>query len=480
VLLVIGPVVAIAVVAAQLFLEIWPAVVQAWALFQVLPAWIRHSTVACGTLLCWFPLWFYGYGVGSFMALFSWLVLATLADPAQPGRQLVVGAAQAGWQFAVAYRVLLGVLVLAVAFFAVPTEIGPVPPSMDVFRAAENATASFPRPLPTLDNLNRTLGGDYLVPEYLNQDAFLGHLVRYGNSLPSSSVCIIWGPKDSGKSRGISLLTRTWSQQGRLVVDVNLKGFTRSFAEFETMMADAFREALASVPEAVPFQELVRVARSHRPPKAADALLNRMLGFFSEGVSSWVGLVLSVFPSAKRTSTLQAQALNSYVTAMMPENRPDALFDTLELLGRQHPALAPVFVFHEFGQLLRLKDTNTTELLEGEKTEAQQGEAWLIEFFQKLEPRKATPSMSSVILETSETSWRGFQSLSESRATFQDVLVSNLEQDSATPALKRLTHWTDEHISKVFFCVLYFVLSLLTCLMPARRSGSGRADMGAP
>jgi hypothetical protein len=170
------------------------------------------------------------------------------------------------------------VLVLVVVFFALPTEVGPVPLSMDVFRAAENATSSFPRPLPTLDNLNRTLGGGYLVPEYLNQDDFLGHLVRYGNSLPSSSVSIIWGPKDSGKSRGISLLTRAWSQQGRLIITVDLKGFTGSFAEFETILRNAFREALATVSKSIPLQELRRVGRSHHLPTAGYKFIDTMLG----------------------------------------------------------------------------------------------------------------------------------------------------------------------------------------------------------
>jgi hypothetical protein len=93
----------------------------------------------------------------------------------------------------------LVVAVVGVVFFAWPFDIGPSPPTLDVFRAAKNATASFLRPLPALENLDRTFGGA-LLPEYLNQDKYLKHLVHFGNSLPFSSVEIVWVTKDSGKS----------------------------------------------------------------------------------------------------------------------------------------------------------------------------------------------------------------------------------------------------------------------------------------
>jgi hypothetical protein len=108
-------------------------------------------------------------------------------------------------------------------------------------------------------------------------------------------------------------------------------------------------------------------------------------------------------------------------------------------------------VFHEFGHLLKLKDTNSTALLPPALTEKQKGRAWLNAFFQKMEPKKGTsPTICSVILETSETSWQSFKSMHESRATFQSVFVSDLNKESAAPALKRLAHWTDGQIDKVW------------------------------
>jgi hypothetical protein len=347
----------------------------------------------------------------------------------------------------VAHRAIIVVGVLAVAFMAIPLDVEPPPPAMDVFRAAEHAIASFPRPLPSLDNLNRTLGGDDLIPEYLDQDAFLGSLVRFGNSLPSSSVSIIWGTKDSGKSRGIGLLTRAWLGQGRLVIDVDLKGFVGTFSEFQAMLRDAFRAALLEAPGTIPFQHLVRVARVHHAhnPAAFDGFL----GLLPEWCGSRVNVFFSWIPTLRRVADFKTEALDAFVTAALPETRPDVLFDTLEMLGRQNPALAPIFVFHEFGQLYKLRDTNTSALEPHELTESQKGEAWLDKFAAKLESKKATPTISSVILETSETSWRGLPSLHNSRATFMDVLVSDLDQELAAPALKRLAHWTDAQIAKV-------------------------------
>ena len=67
------------------------------------------------------------------------------------------------------------------------------------------------------------LGLPNTIP-FFNSKSYLHTLTSYVNRDEIRQVMIIVGPKDSGKSEGISQLKSYWQKEGHMLIDVNLKG----------------------------------------------------------------------------------------------------------------------------------------------------------------------------------------------------------------------------------------------------------------
>jgi len=67
---------------------------------------------------------------------------------------------------------------------------------------------------------------------YFNSRAYLQQLSKYACDLPSQSALMVRGPKSTGKSLGLQAMAQLWQKQGRVVIDVDLKGLVGGYDRF--------------------------------------------------------------------------------------------------------------------------------------------------------------------------------------------------------------------------------------------------------
>lgn len=74
------------------------------------------------------------------------------------------------------------------------------------------------------DKFNKPLCNDSESLPYINNRHYLKSLATHVTLKIPPKVKIVVGPKDSGKSEGITQMIRLWKRAGHLVIDLNLKG----------------------------------------------------------------------------------------------------------------------------------------------------------------------------------------------------------------------------------------------------------------
>ena len=101
-------------------------------------------------------------------------------------------------------------------------------------------------PQAPLDDILKFANTNDGIP-YMNNKHYLRELSGYAASEVITQVLIIIGPKDSGKSRGLTLISKSWIDKGHAVLDINLKGNKRSGQEMMLYISYKLMKTFSSI-----------------------------------------------------------------------------------------------------------------------------------------------------------------------------------------------------------------------------------------
>lgn len=120
-----------------------------------------------------------------------------------------------------------------------------------------------------------------IIP-FIDNMKYLKKLSSYASSQHIKSVLTILGPKDSGKSRALSLMMRPWTDKEHMIINLNLKG-TRfgNGLELIPIVSYQFIKMLSAL-EFKSLDELFAIINADCATKSEESLLVISLKFFVE------------------------------------------------------------------------------------------------------------------------------------------------------------------------------------------------------
>lgn len=128
------------------------------------------------------------------------------------------------------------VLLLALLVFtwipSTPEEIMTLSSSDDILKVRDFVEKKY--------STEKTFKGNKSLP-LIGLDEYMQKLENYVCTYPSQNVLVVWGAKSVGKTFGINIMVDMWKKQGRVVIDIDLKGFERSFDDFIELTRNAIR-----------------------------------------------------------------------------------------------------------------------------------------------------------------------------------------------------------------------------------------------
>lgn len=162
-------------------------------------------------------------------------------------------------------------------FSSPANDIPKPPPQQSTTNSANNA------PPPSTQNTDNTT--PYLrtptkwkgTPDlpYINQQDILEALEAHVNTSRLKHVFLLWGGTSAGKTGALLMKAAEWEKKGHPVIEVDLKGFGGTLAEFARLLETATTSALARHSRNLP-EELLKKALETQQFRAKDKVTARM------------------------------------------------------------------------------------------------------------------------------------------------------------------------------------------------------------
>lgn len=284
--------------------------------------------------------------------------------------------------------------------------------------AAISIVETFCQPAPLPPPLEVPLHSDWGQLPYINSRDFLQQLSRYACVLPSQTTLVVWGPKSTGKSKGIQVMAELWVKQGRLTIDIDLKDFVGGYDHFLHYFRTRTLQALSGHSLTADELRTCYVCSLHFRNKTRLYLEEQHHNVISRWLRDY-GFNGSADAIANANAKW-AKDLDSYLEFVFATTGTalgldfQGLIEFLELLAIQRPQLAPVIILRELQYLNHIN-----------------GEALISDILRTLESKKQGRSLVGVIIETSEYTWVESTNLLRSRESFQPNLVSYMHKEQS-------------------------------------------------
>ncbi|KAL6068093.1 hypothetical protein QOT17_008341 [Balamuthia mandrillaris] len=289
--------------------------------------------------------------------------------------------------------------------------------------AASTMKESFCQPVaPLPPSLDGPLGPLWHHLPYINSRKYLQQLSVYACNLPSHNALVVWGPKSTGKSKGIQEMAELWRKQGRVVIDIDLKDLVGGYDHFVHYFRTKVRQSLSGLDLTPAELQTCYVCSAHLHDKATIPHLKKTPNFLSRWLSDYQLEGAASFVDAANAQWLRD--LDTYLQFIFATTDVtlgvdfQGLIEFLELLTVQRPHIGPLVILRELQYLNHIG-----------------GEALLSDVLHTLESKKQGRSLVGVIIETSEYTWVEATNLLRSRESFRPYLVSYMDHETTRKEL---------------------------------------------
>jgi len=283
----------------------------------------------------------------------------------------------------------------------------------------------------------------------LNNEDYLSVLDTHVKTQPQSKILLVWGARSVSKSRGLQIKTNEWRNQGRAVIDIDLKGIPATFGEFKVSFAKAIKDSNLQVSE----KEINELMATQN-----EKLLSRLKTSVKEvGTAAFQEVrprnlfrnVWNFVLSSMRIPTLSLNMISKLSNmathlgewakgSLAPDKVEDIilLFQLLELHAQRNPEKPPVVIWREIQNIAEIRNSPY--------------ENWSQELYNRLflhfEPRKQGTSLVPVIFESSDLLWSHAQN-NYSIESFRPYLLQPFTWDTAKSWLvNRIINGFDESV----------------------------------
>ena len=301
------------------------------------------------------------------------------------------------------------------------------------------------------------------LPRMINKK-YLNNLVQ--GIQYSECVKVVVGPRDSGKTIGISMLVEAWRKKGHTVVDINLKGMSKkaTLEDAMTKAAEGMYEVILNIDNAKYWCILNTISRrcSHIMSKISQSIVlqvaERMTGQGS--IVALLGTILPVLirlvqrtvpqkylthmPQKSLTCLSIACAaifsilvavnyrslISNIITPGILNGNWNSLQCNLNAVCKCEPGKKPIVIIREISNF----DNNALQ-----------------ECLASLEKMKVGLVKYPVILETSQFSWLKASSVYKSRLSFCPYYVEEMTQSEMTAEfVDKRQLWSEKEFEEIY------------------------------
>ena len=277
---------------------------------------------------------------------------------------------------------------------------------------------------------------------------YLTGLASYACNLPKREVLLVWGAVGCGMETGLEYMIQQWREQGRVVINIDLRNFEGERANFLDFIhkatIDGFHGHELSSAAIQAMEELLNNGTDKSARSNDDGFMSLLKKLALKTVSMLPFVSYTFQQKLEGVFDSKLAALDSFLLSFVTgeedafsEINFQSFLSAINILVNYQPSLAPIVIFNQL---------DAVSFLGGSE-----GRTVIDDLLHTLEEHEQLENILPVIISSSNTLWIRKANILGLQSLFIPYEVAELGKENARKLLtEKLQIWTDDELNQIW------------------------------